>query len=363
MADFFEIDFMYLDTKKSGDAIPVRYKIGDVEYIHVVDGGYQSSGDSVVGHIKKYYGNPDIIDHVVATHPDGDHIGGLRTVLEEFEIGALWMLRPWRYADELIDRFSRFTNVENLASRLKEIYPNIAALEEIAEKNEIPIFEPFQGSTIGAFHVMSPSKPRYLNLIVESEKTPEAVKEEEERALAALGEAALKAAGKFIALFKAAWGEEVFSSEETSAENEMSVVQFAQLCEIKILLTADTGRAGLDEAADFAPQVGLTLPGIDRIQVPHHGSRRNVSTETLNRWLGEPLPSQPAEGEETFSALVSASKEDKDHPRNAVRRAFNHRGGRVISTEAGSKRTGHNAPSREDWVAATPLPYPADQEG
>ena len=41
---------------------------------------------------------------------------------------------------------------------------------------------------------------------------------------------------------KSLWGNEVFSEEETSAENEMSVVQYAKLCGKKILLTGDAGR-------------------------------------------------------------------------------------------------------------------------
>ncbi|MEO1018991.1 MAG: MBL fold metallo-hydrolase, partial [Pseudomonadota bacterium] len=349
-------------SKKSGDAISLRYCINGDEYIHVVDGGFQDTGQSVVDHIKNYYGNPTYIDHVVATHPDGDHTGGLRIVLEEFEVGALWMLRPWEYADEIIDRFSRFSNVDNLKRRLRDLYPNIAALEEIAEDKGIPIYEPFQGATIGVFRVLTPTRGRYLDLIVESEKTPEAAKQEEETRLAELGEAALRAAGKFISLLKAAWGVEVFSSEETSSENEMSIVQYADICGKRVLLTGDTGRAGLTEAADYAPSIGLVLPGIDRMQVPHHGSRRNVSTETLDRWLGARLPAEPAEGEQSFTALISAANEDKDHPRNAVVRAFIHRGAKVITTEGSSKRTGHNAPDREGWITATPLAYPHEQE-
>ena len=122
------------------------------------------------------------------------------------------------------------------------------------------------------------------------------------------------------------------------------------------------GRGALTEAADYAPSVGLTLPGIDRFQVPHHGSRRNVSTEILDRWLGEKLPEQPEEGDETFTAIISASKEDEDHPRKAVIRACIHRGANVVSTEGANLRTQCGAPKREGWSAAPALPYPEDQE-
>ena len=105
----------------------------------------------------------------------------------------------------------------------------------------------------------------------------------------------------------------------------MSVVQYANLCGKRILLTGDAGRGALWEAASYAPSVGLALPGLDRFQVPHHGSRRNVSTAVLDHWLGERLESQPESGKELFTSMISASKEDKGHPRKAVVRALIHR--------------------------------------
>jgi beta-lactamase superfamily II metal-dependent hydrolase len=360
VADFFEIDFLDVESDKSGDAIAVRYEIGGETAIHVVDGGFQDTGDTLVAHIRKYYGSPKRVHHVVATHPDGDHAGGLRKVLEEFEIGALWMLRPWLYAGEIIDRFENFTSVENLKKRLKEIYPNIAALEEIALEKKIPIHEPFQGASIGAFTVMAPTKKRYLDLVVSSEKTPEAAEAAKgaRQVIAALLE---KAAAKVAALVKAAWGAEVFSPEETSAENEMSVVQYALLCGKRVQLTADAGRSGLAEAADYAPHAGLALPGIDRFQVPHHGSRRNVSTAVLDQWLGPRLEERSAKGNGTFSGIISSAKKDEDHPRKAVVRAIIHRGGKVFTTEGKTLHSYMNAPDR-GWSTATPLDYPEEQE-
>ena len=361
MSDFFEIDFLDVKLKKSGDAIPLRYSRNGITRIHITDGGFQDTGDKVVQHVNKYYNYPDTIDAVIVSHSDGDHAGGLRKVLETFNVSELWMLRPWLYADELIDRFARFSNVENLVLRLKEVYPNIAALEEIAESKGIPIREPFQGAGIGEFIVLAPTKERYLDLVVESEKTPEAARAAEESVqsmLAKLGHLV----EKVVSFIRAAWGEETFSPEETSPENDMSVIQYANLCEKKILLTADAGRGALTEAADYAPWAGLELPGIDRFQVPHHGSRRNVSTEILDRWLGERLSEKLEDGAEEFTAIISASKEDEDHPRKAVIRACIHRGAKVISNEGQDICTGYNKPHREGWTAIQPLPYPEEQE-
>lgn len=363
MADYFEIDFLDVDAKESGDAIPLRYSIGNDMRIHVTDGGFQKTGDKVVKHIREYYDNPDTINAVIVTHPDRDHAGGLKTVLEEFEVTELWMLRPWYYVDELVDRFANYSNSENLAGKLKEIYSNIAELEEIAEENDIPILEPFQGKNIGEFTVLAPKKERYLDLIVDSDKTPEPSRENTQSLFRQGLNIVEKTITRATSFVKAAWGEESFSSEETSHENEMSVIQYANLCEQKILLTADAGRNALREAADYAPSIGLILPGINRFQVPHHGSRRNVDSEILNRWLGTKLSEseRPEAGSGTFSAIVSASKEDEDHPRKAVIRACIHRGANVFSTEDGTHHTYYNAPSR-GWSNAQTLPYPEEQE-
>ncbi len=359
MSDYFEIDFLEVKTKKSGDAIGVRYEIGGATYIHVVDGGYRTTGEDMVQHINEYYDDPSYIDHVVLTHPDQDHAAGLQAVIENFTVGCLWMLIPWNYVETIIDRFERYTNPENLKKRLQEAYPYIAELEDLAKKNGIPIRAPLQGAKIGAFTVLAPSLPRYLDMVVTSAKTPDHVTEDSFFVKAET--VLLTAARKAATFIKALWGEETFPSSGTSNENEMSVIQFARICGKAIVLTADAGRDGLAEAADYAPSVGLSLPGgVHRFQVPHHGGRHNVSTEILDRWFGEPLNEAPVPGDGTFSAIVSAAQEDEDHPRKVVIRAFRHRGANIVSTGDGSgtKQTSYNAPAREGWSAATHLSYP-----
>ena len=69
MSDFYEIDFLGVGTSKSGDAITMRYKQDGEIFIHVVDGGYQSTGETLVAHIREHYDDPSFIDHVVVTHP------------------------------------------------------------------------------------------------------------------------------------------------------------------------------------------------------------------------------------------------------------------------------------------------------
>lgn len=363
MADFYELDFLEVHTKKSGDAIAIRYKRWEETTIHVVDAGYAATGDALVAHINKHYDSPDKIDHVVVTHPDQDHAEGIIKILENFEVGTLWMNRPWLHAADLIHYFPTCNSISHLESRLHRLYPYLDDIEALALKKKIDINDTFQGAQIGAFTVLAPSRQRYVDLVANSNRTPEVI--EEARGINWLGfDALMEVAKKALAYIQMEWGEEKFSSEATSNENEMSVVQFAELNGAKIVLTADAGRDGLDEAADYAPLAGLALPGVNRFQVPHHGSRRNVSTELLDRWLGERLAEPPEEGKGNFTAIISAAREDPDHPRKATVRALRHRGAKVLSTGdgKGTKRIYKAAPAREGWTTANALPYPEDQE-
>ncbi len=249
MIKFFEIDFLEAGDKSSGDAITLRYRDDrDTDYIHVVDGGYTDDGDKIVEHIGNYYGNATFIDHVVLTHPDGDHAAGLKKILEELGIGILWMNRPWEHIEELLPRFNYDYTEEGLVRRLKKDFPHTAELEEIAKNKDIEIRQVFQGDQIGAFTVLAPSFNRYIDLVVESDKTPEPA-----RAAAREGRFFERIA-TFMKNVAANWGEENLKgdSEGTSPENESSIVQFAELCGKKILLTGDAGVKALDEAYYYA---------------------------------------------------------------------------------------------------------------
>ncbi|OCR22229.1 hypothetical protein AFK24_24220 [Pseudomonas syringae] len=116
-----EIDFIGVETAKSGDAITIRYEKNGVTGVHVVDGGYVDTGAQVIEQLRKFYGTTKI-DNVVLTHPDLDHANGLRAVLEECDVGKLWLNRPWLYADELIDRFATYTSVDALERKLRSVY-------------------------------------------------------------------------------------------------------------------------------------------------------------------------------------------------------------------------------------------------
>ena len=55
----------------------------------LIDAGKKDHGTSVVNYIKNL--NISKIDYLVMTHPDADHIGGMSTVIDNFDIGTIYM--------------------------------------------------------------------------------------------------------------------------------------------------------------------------------------------------------------------------------------------------------------------------------
>jgi hypothetical protein len=98
----------------------------------------------------------------------------------------------------------------------------------------------------------------------------------------------------------------------------------------------------------------LPLQQFSFVQIPHHGSRRNVGTAVLNAILG---PIQAEGSASRFEAFASAPAEDDTHPRKIVLNAFMHRGERIIATQGSAKIYYGGFPKRDGYVSATPLQF------
>ena len=357
----YEIDFLPVGNgDSSGDAIAARWGSPGNYQVLVYDGGTAASGEALVKHVREYY-QTERVDYVVSSHPDNDHASGLSVVLEELEVGELWMHRPWEYSSVIRDYFhdGRLTD-ESLAERLKSKMRAAYALEELAFEKGIPIYEPFQGSAIGPFTVLSPDFEWYVHeLIPAFEKSPKqkAEKAAAADALASLVEA-LRRAGAWIA---ETWGMESLREDvETSAENESSVILFGDFDGRGVLLTGDAGIQALNRAADYAQLYRVDLPSrLKFVQVPHHGSRHNVSTSVLDRIVGSRHPTN--NGEFSKTAIVSAGKESTTHPRRMVTNAFIRRGANPFATK-GTKIWHHHDMPERGWGGASATGFASQVE-
>jgi len=320
----YEIDFLPVG-EGSGDAIVIRY--GDDPngyYLHVVDGGRTGTSETIIDHINMFYPGYHI-NHMVLSHADDDHATGLVGVMEAIEVKNLWMNRPWLYAQEILHHFHGNFTLQGLVDDIKERHPYLVELERLAIQKGVHIHEVFQGATIGAFTVLAPTRDRYVNSIPDFEKAPDRYTTED---------AGSQSFGLLRSLVEAAkkWLEEKWDLEtlaentKTSASNESCVVQYGRLGDRGALLTADVGPIGLMEAGKFGAQLGLDLPKF--VQVPHHGSRHNVTPSVLDIWLG---PKKP-QGTVVGTAFCSVGSNKTDYPRGQVTNAFMRRGFKIYST-------------------------------
>ncbi|MGA8407555.1 MAG: MBL fold metallo-hydrolase [Candidatus Acidiferrales bacterium] len=352
----FEIDFLPVgEGERGGDAIALRF--GNLanpneQTVIVLDGGTKKSGAELVEHIKTQY-KTTVVDAVVCTHSDADHASGLTEVLENLTVRNLFMHLPWNHVQDLEDQLKKASATDTVRQHFRKSLESARELERLAKRKGIPIVEPFSDTLrAGTLTVLGPSTHFYEGLL---------------ESFRCAGELALKERPFFDKIFAEAgkaikWLTETWSSETlvepdgdaSSAENNSSVVLLFSEGDRKFLFTSDAGVPALTEAANYALRVGVDLKTVNGIQIPHHGSKRNVGPAILDRIVGPKLKEENV----TKSVIVSAPKDGAPkHPSKRVINAFMRRGGKVIATQGMTiLHRSYDAPDR-GWANAVALPF------
>jgi beta-lactamase superfamily II metal-dependent hydrolase len=138
----------------------------------------------------------------------------------------------------------------------------------------------------------------------------------------------------------------LLDNPKTEPENDSGTILATKYNGQLFLFTADVGVLALESASS-----AYELGNCHWMQIPHHGSRRNITKGLI----------------EYFSpqyAYASASGSDRKHPRRAVVNAFNAQGARVYSTHYPTPGSlwlhRGNVPPRDGYHSATAL-YEANQ--
>lgn len=351
----YELDFLPVGDDKSGDAITLRFGnlFGDrnQQTVVVIDGGFKESGTDVVSHLKTHYGT-NRVDLVVSTHPDADHVGGVETILDQCEVGCLWMHQPWNHTDDIAKMFKDGRVTDNsVTEALRKSLDNARALERLAQSKEIPIIEPFAGivDNSGKIIVLGPTTSFYENLLPGFRGTPGPV------APPGILQKAVSGVVEAVKWVAESWGIETLGDDgETSAENNSSVILLVCTDDHYLLLTSDAGIPALMDVVNRLHGIGFDFSKITFVQVPHHGSRRNVGPTVLNHLLGPKL----AEEKTLRTAYVSAAENGTPkHPSKKVMNAFRRRGAPVHCTGGVGRCHFNNAPARIGWSPSVPLPF------
>jgi hypothetical protein len=250
------------------------------------------------------------------------------------------MHKPWEHATDIKNAFKdgRIT-ASGLKQKIEKSLQDASDLEEIAKKKGVSIVEPFQGITgySDALHVLGPSQEYYESLLPLFRATP-APKE-------SFTEVFKKAAEKIVN-----WIDDNFNidllnddNDTTSPENNTSAIVLFSIDGQKFLFTGDAGKTGLLLASDYINNLGISLTNLNFLDVPHHGSKRNLSSKVLKSIKAD-------------TAFVSAPKNSLKHPAKKITNALKKKGMRVFVNKDSTLCHNNGGPDR-GWTTAQEEPF------
>jgi beta-lactamase superfamily II metal-dependent hydrolase len=343
----YEVDFLPVESEdglgsKSGDAIAIRFTVesSSKEAVVVIDGGFSAIGEKITDHVRQWYGT-DRIDLVISTHPDADHLNGLKAIVEACEVVELMVHRPREHAKNIFD----FSNIEALDD-----------LITLAIAKGVKVTEPFAGETRfdGQLRILSPTTPYYRDLLSRYLAQLQEGKTAAPTLAKSLVAGGLDLLKKVLSFFPR---ETLSDNVTTSERNNSSVITLLQCDGRRLLFTGDAGIEALDLAAEeYETLIGdFASNPLHFFQAPHHGSRHNLGPTILDRILG---PTESPYGEPT--AFISSAKASEKHPSPKVVNALGRRGAKVHATEGRLITHKNGAPMRQGWSTLAPLP-PLDE--
>lgn len=347
----YRIDFIgEKESEKDFSSIIVYFETDkNKKVLGVYDGGFESTGRVLLEHLDRHYFKDENreLNFLVCSHPHNDHVSGLKYLIENCEVQRLYMNCPWKYADELIEYRSdgRITQ-ESLERKLKETFSPVCDLEAVATKKRVKIIDAFAGMKIeDEIDVLSPSIDLYKNLITECCEKLEIKTNSEESSVRLFSRVK-----KYILNVMENWKKETLKEDvSTSPENEMSIVLYGDVGNSSFLLTGDFGLRGLGNAIEYANGKGIFIKdSVTFYQIPHHGSRHNVSPGLLNKLLGEIKDESHVSKKTAFASVCK----DSDHPLKVVTNAFIRRGVKTYSTKDGNIISHiYNLPFYDGWTS------------
>jgi beta-lactamase superfamily II metal-dependent hydrolase len=243
------------------------------------------------------------IDHVVCSHLHKDHAEGLIELAKDRELhfGRAWVHKTEENVDvdELNEAFAA-TADSPVSQFLFESIVTQQTLVRCLEGRGVTVSEPFTGKRIGFLGVCGPSRGYYTRLLARFRDVDRlrVICEQVEAGRAA--ELVLEAP------------DELTVAPRTAPENNASTILVACFGGGNYLFTGDAGAEALERVA--GPGV---LEGCTWMQIPHHGSRHNITRRLIDHFRPE-------------VAFVSADGET--HPYACVVDAFREAGTTVFGT-------------------------------
>jgi beta-lactamase superfamily II metal-dependent hydrolase len=339
MYDGFEVDMLNVGD---ADCLLLTWWNGFSNVRILIDGGNAGDATAILSFLQRR--GVTRLDAIVGTHMHDDHAAGLTRIVEAgtLQIDHAYVHVPQNHlAMKLVEKALGIAAGTTGANCVEKTLQTSTRLIAAIRAKNILITEPFQGTSIGPLTIVGPSMDYYRELVAQFEDA-ESIRSLDKGALHHLIADAIE--DEFVKTGILAEGC-LLDDPTTTPENNSSVIAGTIARDSKYLFTSDAGAPALKLAA-----AAYDLTHCFWMQIPHHGSRHNITKELI----------------ENFSpnfAYVSAAR-SKKHPRRTVVNAFKKIGTKVYSTHypSPSHLWNHvgNVPSRDDYGPVASL-YEADE--
>lgn len=295
----FVIDFLYVGD---GDGIIIWGRNpNENDFVFFLDGGNKDCGKAIVKHYQKYI-KPNLYEKntigFINSHPHADHINGLIEIIEEIGSEMTWGIYndPVKFISEELRENIKKSALNKEDPDIEHLYESFEKIQELnilcdnhsIEKKEA-LTDAFKYAEI---KIVSPSREFYTEKVQQFTNIDFLKKFDFTKKV--FGEI-----NETVEGLKPC--EIVDEKNDTSPENlSATVIELIDSKNRRYLLTSD---AGVD-SFDNMEQNGFESQNLYIVQLPHHGSRRNISTDWISKFAPEMY-------------LISAEGNEK-HPRKAV---------------------------------------------
>jgi len=265
------------------DAFVVEVQREGPPEVCLIDGGKDwEDGERALRQLDAYYGGR--IDHLILSHMDMEHVGGLLRVVEALEaerIGQAWVHDIGRHGVDVpkaialargLAEQAQSTPVKTVARHVADSLEATAQLIGALEGKGIAVKEAFadENNRIGPFEVLGPTR----GFFEESVRSYDDV-----RGLDAMVEAGVSVRRRKTAGSGPAAPDEVlaYAADDPEVHKQISLILLLDYEGDKYLFAGDAGRAGFAACPDLEKARGLHW-----LKLPNHGSKHNLSPELLD---------------------------------------------------------------------------------
>ncbi len=265
------------------DALVIEVQLGGPLEVLLIDGGKDwEDGERVLRQLDAYYGRR--VDHLVLSHIDVDHAGGLLHVVENLEprrIGRAWVHDLAKHGVNVrkaIDIARRLAGeaesdaVRTVATRLADSVEMTQRLIATLKDRGVPVEEPFAdaGSRIGPMQVLGPTRAFFEECVQFYADV---------KMLGGMVEQGISFRRRKTAGSGPAAPDEVLAAaiDDPETEKQASAILLLNYEGDKYLFCGDAGRQGFAACPDLEKARGLHL-----LKVPNHGSKHNLSPDLLD---------------------------------------------------------------------------------